>query len=247
VASVFGACDEESDALSCPPEQLVCCSPGDNIFCRCPGGAPGTKLCNAAGDGFDECGPCEARETTGPGAQTSTGSGGNGSGGNATGGNSGSGGGVTGDKPLFAKCETGADCMSGTCQDRYCTKSCATVSECPYPQSECVTRNGESTCMPTCTTATDCSSFDAPPSACGYAIAIDNWDVTVCGDWADAHELMPIDTDCLPFDHPACNLGYQGRERVCSELGVCKVGCYTNADCGQSRVCSSQGTLGSCQ
>jgi hypothetical protein len=246
-AMTFAACDDESEALSCPPDQLVCCAPGDNIFCRCPGGSPGTKLCNGAGDGFDTCGPCESRETTGPGSQSSAGSGGNtGSGGFGSGGNGG-GGGVTGDKPLFAKCEMDSDCQSATCRSRYCTKVCSTVSDCPYPASECVQGEGGLMCMPTCTTAVDCSSYDAPPSACGYALAVDNWDVTACSDWADKHELMPIDTDCLPFDHPACNLGYPGRERVCSELGVCKIGCYTNADCGQSRICSSQGTLGQCQ
>jgi hypothetical protein len=31
------------------------CEPGTEIFCRCRGGAPGTKLCGEAGDGFGEC------------------------------------------------------------------------------------------------------------------------------------------------------------------------------------------------
>lgn len=31
------------------------CEPGTEIFCRCRGGDPGTKLCNDAGDGFSEC------------------------------------------------------------------------------------------------------------------------------------------------------------------------------------------------
>lgn len=31
------------------------CAPGTEIFCRCRGGAPGTKLCNDDGNGFGEC------------------------------------------------------------------------------------------------------------------------------------------------------------------------------------------------
>ena len=31
------------------------CEPGTEIFCRCRGGTPGTKLCNEAGESFSEC------------------------------------------------------------------------------------------------------------------------------------------------------------------------------------------------
>lgn len=222
------------------------CNPGDDIFCRCQGGDPGTKTCNEPGDAFGECGPCEERPSTGPGEQSSSGDGGFGAEGGA-GPGSGGGGGL-GDNPLLSFCNDNGDCQSGTCRFHFCTKTCKLVSECPYPASECVKYDDSTTmCMPSCATAVSCALYQAPPSLCGYTQAIDNWDVTVCAEWGSAHKLMPVGTDCLPFDHPACNLGYQGRELVCSEAGVCTKGCYLNADCPMAKICSSQGALGTCQ
>ena len=44
------------------------CEAGENIFCRCPGGAAGTKQCKADGMSFDSCvgrdGPCAPPSTT---------------------------------------------------------------------------------------------------------------------------------------------------------------------------------------
>lgn len=31
------------------------CMPGDNLFCRCVDGTPGTKQCNDQGTGFGDC------------------------------------------------------------------------------------------------------------------------------------------------------------------------------------------------
>ena len=31
------------------------CDPGTNVFCRCPGGDPGTRECQDNGEDFDEC------------------------------------------------------------------------------------------------------------------------------------------------------------------------------------------------
>ena len=59
--------------------------------------------------------------------------------------------------------------------------------------------------------------------------------------------LMPAGTDCLPFDHPACNLGYQQMQSVCTEQGVCASGCFVNNDCPQGATCNGGGSLGSCQ
>jgi len=130
----------------------------------------------------------------------------------------------------------------------YCTKACATVSECPFPQSECVAAMAQpAICMPTCSTAVHCALYGAPKSKCGYTQAIDNWGVTTCADWEQNHQLTPLSSDCLPFDHDACNLGYPGKERVCVEQGICAKGCYLNTDCPQGTTCSSQGTLGNCK
>jgi hypothetical protein len=45
----FAACGDESS------EPAGLCDPGENIFCRCPGGEAGTRTCVDGGDDFDEC------------------------------------------------------------------------------------------------------------------------------------------------------------------------------------------------
>ncbi|MBW2458903.1 MAG: hypothetical protein JRI68_30670 [Deltaproteobacteria bacterium] len=65
------ACDGDDDA------QDTLCIPGDNIFCRCPDGNPGTKHCRDDGESFDECvvgagEPCPDR----PPSSSTSGSGG---------------------------------------------------------------------------------------------------------------------------------------------------------------------------
>ena len=235
------------------PEFL--CNPGESIFCRCPGGAPGTKRCNDSGESFQECEPCEARPSSGPGGPGSgpgpgagPGAGGPGAGGPGAGGAGGAGGGGTGtgDVELLGVCTDGSDCQSGLCESSFCTIACAVVSDCPYPESECVTFGAQTICMPSCATAGDCANYNAPPSACGYTKAIDNWDVTVCADWGDQHQLMPQFTDCLPFDHAACNLGYQQRQLVCDDSGRCVEGCFVNADCPPNTTCNGGGGFGQC-
>ncbi len=224
---VAAACGEET----VPLETL--CDPGTNIFCRCPGGEPGTKLCNDAGDAFGECDNCREREdpTGGSGGSTSSGGGG----GNPDG------------APFLRPCGLDSECQSGLCEFGYCTRNCVKVSDCEYPASECVKRAGVQVCMPVCKTALDCEAFGAPPSQCGFTTAVDNWGVTVCSNFGAEHRLMPAGTDCAPFDHEQCNLGYTARERVCGAEGVCEVGCFTKADCAASKSCSSSGsTLGKC-
>jgi hypothetical protein len=227
-----------------PEGQL--CAAGEDIFCRCPGGDPGTKACTEAGDAFGECGPCTPRESTGPAGQGAGGFGLGGSVGGFGGSGPGAGGGM-GTGALLEPCSDDSDCTSGMCEFNYCTKSCTAVSECPYPKSECAKLDALTICMPTCATAVDCVVYEAPPSQCGYTQAVDNWGVTTCANWEQAHALKPDGTDCLPFDHAACNLGYQQRQSVGTVQGICAFGCYVNADCPDGQACSSQGTLGNCQ
>src|SRR5437762_2167519 len=46
-------------AFSCAPgsdsQSDTLCQPGENIFCRCKGGAPGTKTCHSSGNTFAHC------------------------------------------------------------------------------------------------------------------------------------------------------------------------------------------------
>jgi hypothetical protein len=216
--------------IACEEEPLgTLCDPSSKIFCRCPGGEPGKKECSAQGDAFGSCEGCKDRPDGVGGGSSSTGSAGQGGG-----------------APLYRTCETGDSCESGFCQSGYCTVPCSKVSDCEYPVAECVPFGGQTYCMPTCKTAVDCEPFGAPQSKCGYAPAVDNWGVTTCAHWGAEHALVPDDTDCTPFEHEDCNLGYGGREKVCNEQGLCKTGCFTGADC-TAASCSSDGTeLGTC-
>jgi hypothetical protein len=193
------SCGEET-----APQQSTLCEPGSNIFCRCPGGDPGTKPCADDGSAFGGC-ECAPRSN-----------------------------------------EHG-DCVSTLCLNGYCTMVCNLVSECPYPESECAQFiDGQHVCMPTCESAVDCKPFDAPPSLCGFTKAVDLWEVTVCANWDTNHALVPLDTDCVPFDHEACNLGYPGRELVCDERGLCAQGCFSQNDCPDGKTCNGSGAKGSC-
>ncbi len=216
-------------AFGCGDEPVATlCDPGSEIFCRCPGGDPGKKTCNAAGDAFASCEGCKDRpEAAGGGGPIGEG-------------------GFGGGAALYRACSSGDQCESGFCQSGYCTVPCAKVSDCEYQIAECVPFAGQTVCMPTCKTALDCEPFGPPDSRCGYAPAVDNWGVTACAFWGAEHTLVPDDTDCTPFEHEDCNLGYQSREKVCTDAGVCKTGCFTGADC-QAGICSSDGSeLGSC-
>jgi hypothetical protein len=59
VAALASGCPSEAPSTAAQP---TLCTPGDNIFCRCPGGSAGTKECSADGMSFGECeqawGPC---------------------------------------------------------------------------------------------------------------------------------------------------------------------------------------------
>ena len=200
------------------------CRPEATIFCRCPAGDPGEKGCNSTGDAFGACEGCDDRPPS-------------------TGGESpGVGGGNPEGLPLYRACSDGDECASQLCEGGYCTIPCEKVSDCEYGIAECVTFASASACRPLCESAIDCEPFGAPPSACGFATAIDNWGVTVCASWGSQHELVPEGSDCAPFDHGDCNLGYAHRERVCSPKGVCESGCFGSIDCPENQTCDSDGS-----
>lgn len=210
------------------------CQPGTTIFCRCPGGDPGEKACSDDGLTFGECGGCKDRPDLGGGD---------------VGGGSGVGGGGNPDgAPLYRPCSDGLECESGLCRYGYCTHACQKVSDCEYGVAECVPFGGVAVCMPHCDTVLDCEPYGTPPSMCGYAAAIDNWGVTVCAHWGAEQELVPNESDCTPFEHADCNLGYAHRQKVCSQEGLCKSGCFSDLDCPSGESCDSDATaVGGCK
>jgi hypothetical protein len=206
------------------------CTPDSAIFCRCPAGDPGEKTCNATGDAFGECEGCDDRPPAEGGSSAGVGGGPPGEG-----------------LPLYRACSDGAECESGLCNGGYCTINCEKVSDCEFLVAECVPFAGSSVCRPLCESAIDCEPFGAPPSLCGFAPAIDNWGVTVCASWGSQHELVPNDSDCAPFEHGDCNLGYAHRAHVCTAEGICADGCFGTIDCPEGESCSSDGSaLGAC-
>jgi len=269
VPTFFLACATADDT---PPETL--CDAATHIFCRCSGGQPGTKECDANGQSFGQCEPCNDIEdpagtsgapnpppdgppNNGPSGSSSSSSGGGeepGEGGAPPIDGPGGGGNngpvdPNGSVELLGACSGDSECQTGLCRSGYCTRECSIVSECPYPTSECVMfDNTQTFCMPSCDTAVGCTAFGGTESQCGYTIAIDNWDVKTCAHWAAKHQLIPNDRDCLPFDHDACNLGYGQRAKVCSAAGKCVTGCFVDKDCPQGKTCSAEGgAQGDCQ
>jgi hypothetical protein len=98
--------------------------------------------------------------------------------------------------------------------------------------------------MPTCKTVDDCKKYLAPPSMCGYTEAFDGVGVRTCADWGSNHKLPPDGSTCSA--HSGCNLGYTGKERVCSAQ-KCVAGCFGKTDCPSGKTCTTNGTLGSCK
>jgi len=207
------------------------CEPGENIFCRCRGGDPGTKRCREDGQGFDQCyaawGACE--EALGPRSEGSSSSGEVGNGG----------------KALLEACGSDSECDSGLCRMGYCTRECGKWQECSDEANgiygDCVQIEGAvQQCVPYCGSQSDCELFGSG-SSCGFALAVDAVAVSVCADWA-AVSLPPDGSPCQ--DDWDCHLGWAGIERVCAS-GSCIGGCREQDDCPEGQSCSA-GDPGTC-
>ncbi|MEO7328492.1 MAG: hypothetical protein ABI193_07940 [Minicystis sp.] len=241
--SLLGACGG-SGSSGTTGTSTITCDPGENIFCRCPGGEAGTKACKEDGHSFEACvtreGACPDIPQTTSSTTSSSGDGGQG-GGSATG-TSGAGGGAL--APLYGACGKNEHCESGACKDGYCTKECAKFDECTLGMGECIQFEGSQFCMPVCGLTVDCDNAYGPPSACGYTKAVDGTPVTTCADWQEKLALPPDGSNCMgDLD---CNLGHPGVQAVCS-FETCTKGCYVPEDCPVNTTCSStMGKLGSC-
>jgi hypothetical protein len=98
VLATLGACGKGGGTTGTTGLTVIC-DPGENIFCRCRGGDPGTKTCRADGHSFDECitdtGPCPVITVGASSAGSGGGTTGTG-GATGTGGSMGTGGATTG-------------------------------------------------------------------------------------------------------------------------------------------------------
>lgn len=248
--SLFAACKGGGSGGSGGGTPTITCDPGEEIFCRCPGGDPGTKTCNPDGHSFDDCitrsGSCpdissSSSSSSGGGTGGFGGTGGTGgmTGGGGTGGTGGALGGY-----LDPCGGSDADCQSGMCRYGYCTKECAKYDECTLGVGECISFMGEQICMPVCTDTGDCLATYANPSACGYTTAVDGTPVTTCSDWLTSLEVPPEGTNC--DEDLGCHLGNDGVQSVCA-FGACTKGCYGQSDCPTNTSCSSSTNLGHCE
>lgn len=218
--SFLGACSGDGGELLCDP--------GANIFCRCRGGEGGTKRCADDGRSFGSCsttlGPCEEASSTSSTSGTA----------------SSSTGGSTSGKKLLEPCTKGTDCKSGSCRMGYCTKDCASWTECIDEADDvfgdCVRIENQQHCVPYCVIQDECYEYSGV-SACGYTMAVDAYPVVVCADWPTGTPPLPPDgTECV--DDLQCNLGLFGKERVC-EFEKCFGGCHSDDDCAEGSTCSS--------
>ena len=215
------------------------CVPGENIFCRCRGGAAGTKLCLADGNGFAACeslsGACDEQPGGGVGG--------------GSGEISGAGGSAPPPAPgeLLAVCSSVTDCKSGSCPMGFCTKSCESYQDCapaePAAPGDCINFDGEALCVPYCVQQSDCSDFGESTS-CGFTNDSNPpYPVVVCAAWGDNIDLPPDGYPPEGFECVSdlvCNLGLTGVERICTE-GDCGDGCHSASDCPDQVMCSSTG------
>jgi hypothetical protein len=244
------ACGSSDTTASTSTGGITSCDPGENIFCRCPGGEAGTKTCLEDGKSFDACvlrtGACPdpANTTSTSDASSTSGAGGSGGSATTTSGAGGAGGGGATNLALYAPCAKDEQCDSGKCPMGFCTKDCAKFDECTLGMGECVQFMAMQICLPVCGTTMLCDGAYGPPSTCGYIKAVDGTPVTACADWKEALKLPPDGANCM--DDTGCNLGNEGVQAVCA-FQACTKGCYAQTDCPANTMCSSTTALGTCK
>lgn len=248
VGALAPACGSGDPAATTSTGGITSCDPGENIFCRCPGGEGGTKTCLDDGKTFDACvtrtGACPDPSSTTDASSSSGGVGGAGGAASTSVSGTGGSGGSGATLALYAPCAKDDQCDSGKCPMGYCSKDCAKFDECTLGMGECVQFQATQICMPVCGTTTLCDGAYGAPSTCGYIKAVDGTPVTTCADWKENLKLPPDGANCM--DDTACNLGNEGVQAVCA-FEACTKGCYAQTDCPANTTCSSTTALGACK
>ena len=156
-----------------------------------------------------------------------------------------------GDKPMFAPCTAHNECQSGMCPMGYCTIiGCTGYADWGgMSVGECVTLNGQPTCAPVSTVQNDCTKYGCAGtlcSECGFANEVQiGWPVTICADWGPSLAFPPDGTSC--GNDVTCNLGHEGKERVCHLVQTwCTGGCHVHSDCPGALICDDANEPGVC-
>lgn len=211
------------------------CIPDEVITCTCDNGDDGTKTCSGDGLTFSDC-------TTPEGACGTT---------------------VVGTEPLYSPCADASECLTGVCENGFCTRSCVDYTECYFEDEDllgdcALTPTGSgpaNTCVPYCLEQGDCSAYGAQ-SSCNGAIAFDDADLGFagCANW-ETPTGMTYDTLCDSNTGEIfylgevivapCNLGLEGAQNVCA-FDVCTKGCYDDVDCPELDCTSNGSVIGCC-
>jgi hypothetical protein len=243
------------------------CNPGDEVFCKCRGGFDGTKTCLEDGNSFGDCvtpdGPCPEIETSTssgdamlcePGEEKTCECADGMTEGTQTCEEDGESFGacmlngsecaMAGTKGIYEACETGAECLSGTCEG-FCTKPCGNYMECAEGMlfGDCVNYGDRQLCAQYCLAQEDCAGYGyAADVICGGFIALDDpsFSAGACGRWGADAQGLAFGTVCDndlgevfiggQWYVAQCDLGLTGKQNACI-FGECSPGCIDDQDC----------------
>ena len=211
------------------------CTPDEVITCTCDNADQGTKTCSGDGLSFTDC-------TTPDGPCGSS---------------------QTGTEELYSPCDSASECLTGVCENGYCTRSCESYVEC-YDDAkrlygdcaEVPLSSGVGlSCVPYCIKQEECSGYGAT-SVCNGAIALDDINLAFagCANWGEAATGMPYGTLCDSNSgevlylndviEMSCDLGLAS-QNVCT-FDTCTKGCYEDSDCPNADCNSNGEVIGCC-
>lgn len=193
--ALFAACSESGDAGLASPDASVggsggnqlLCTPGEQVVCACPGGAPGAQRCRDDGSGYESCLCPDAGTGGGSGSGGSAGQAGGGAAGSATGGTGGAdpdagvdasagaaGTGGTGGTGVFLD----ATIDTGSLPDAACTSNQVTAEPVPANVLYLIDRTGSMNCNPPPTQSTsECNVLPVKKDPSQPS----KWEITLAG------------------------------------------------------------------